>query len=76
MSSSSASARTSFRNCLPFSSLPSRPATVARRKLDSGTPGISTGAWKLRKSPARERLSGESSVMSWPSNSMEPPSTR
>ena len=56
--------------------MPSRPATVARRKLDRGTPGISTGAWKLRNSPARERLSGERSVMSRPSNSTEPPSTR
>ena len=74
MSSSSASARTCFLNCLPLSS-PSRPAIVARRKLDSGTPGISTGAWKLRNSPARERLSGERSVMSWPSNSTVPPST-
>ena len=46
------------------------------QELDRGTPGISTGAWKLRNSPARERLSGERSVMSRPSNSTEPPSTR
>ena len=44
----------------------------ARKKLDSGTPGISTGAWKLRNRPARERLSVVSSVMSWPSKTMRP----
>ena len=37
---------------------------LARKKLDSGTPGISTGARKLRNRPARERLSVVSSVMS------------
>ncbi len=45
---------------------------LARKKLDSGTPGISTGAWKLRKAPARERLSVVSSVMSWPSKTIRP----
>lgn len=31
---------------------------LARKKLDSGTPGISTGAWKLRNRPARRTLVG------------------
>ena len=75
MLSSPASSVTRRRNCLPFISRPSRPAMVARRKLDSGTPGISTGAWKDRNRPARERLSQESSVTSWPSKKMEPSST-
>ncbi len=74
MSSSAQSSFTRRRNSLPLISRPGRPAMVARRKLDSGTPGISTGAWKHRNSPARERLSRERSVMSWPSKSTVPPS--
>ena len=72
MLSSAASSLTRRRNSLPFISRPGRPAMLARKKLDSGTPGISTGAWKLRNRPVRERLSVVSSVMSWPSKTMRP----
>ena len=63
MLSSAASSLTRRRNSLPFISRPGRPAMLARKKLDSGTPGISTGAWKLRNRPARERLSDDTSVV-------------
>ena len=48
---------------------------MARRKLLTGTPGISTGAWKLRKRPACERLSVDRSVISCPLNVILPPVT-
>ena len=66
MSSVLASSVTFLRNSLFFIFRPCA-STMARRKLRSGTPGISTGAWKLRNSPARLRLSGARSVMSFPS---------
>ena len=72
MSSSSHSASILALSFLPRSSWPKRPDAAARKKLRSGTPGISTGAWKERNSPARERLFGESSDMSEPSKRIDP----
>ena len=62
--------RISFRNSVAdtgFKPLYSRCAfTAARMKFTMLTPGISTGYWKLKKSPSRLRSSGESASRSFP----------
>src|SRR6478672_6248786 len=46
-----------------------------RRKYAFDTPGISTGYWKARKTPACARSSGGSASRSFPSKVAEPPVT-
>ena len=72
MSSAFAFSRTSLRNSAAFSSASPRALrwalSAVRRKVMLPTPGISTGYWNARNSPAAARSSGSIASRSAPSS--------
>src|SRR3954452_2806673 len=72
-SSSSIACWSLSRNSLTLIGFSLRPVLMAmRRKLAIDTPGMATGYWKARNSPAWARSSGSASVMSSPSKVIVP----